>query len=298
MPTDEMWSGLDRAKGERGSMALGTTIGINLPRLARRAGPWREDVFLESAAQAVESAAEALVSIAAFQAEARGLHGSAASDRVSYGILPVGLLDALRILGDGIARADQGSRILGFLNEATQRMGAARGLDARLSIGCTTGDAEAAAVWFARCDARASGPGQPRLFSDLPRPEEERPRTYAASVGELTAKDDPRRIRERAEALGSLLCTIPSGALVPLGGTRELGAAAAVRVADFRENLARASRLSLDTENGLENSNLDPVAALLQNRARWPRLAAWARFVEVRSAATTPLAQAAETTLF
>ena len=298
------WSGLDRAEGERGSMALGAAVGINLPRLARRAGPWREDVFLEAAAEAVESAAEALVNISAFQAHARGLHGTAASDRISYGILPVGLVDALRILGDGIARADQGSRILGFLDEASQRMGAARGLDARLNVGLATDDAESAAVWFARCDARASGPGQPRLFSDLPRPEEDRPRAYRASVGELTARDDSLRIRERAEALGSLLCTVPSGALVPASGSGEPSAASAARTADFQEELARAGRAVggpasvAGAKNGPENLDLNPVEILLQKRARWPRLAAWARFAEVRAAATVPLTQAAETTLF
>ncbi len=310
------WSGLDRPQGERGSMALGSSVAINLPRLARRAGPWREDVFLEAAAEAVESAAEALVKIAAFQTHARGLHGTAASDRITYGVLPVGLVEALRILGDGIARADQGSRILGFLDEATQRMGVARGIDARLNVGCTTGDAEAAAVWFARCDSRASGPGQPRLFSDLPRPEEDRPKAYGASVGELTAKDDSRRIRERAEALGSLLCTVPSGALVPATGPRELTAVSAARTADFQEQLARAGRAvpkpvkggskratsgplsAVGAKNGPENQKLKPVDLLHQNRARWPRLAAWARFAEVRAAATVPLTQAAETTLF
>ncbi len=313
---DGTWSGLERPPGERGSMALGCSVAINLPRLARRAGPWREDVFLEAAAEAVESVAEALVNISAFQAHARGLHGTAASDRVSYGVLPVGLVDALRILGDGIARADQGSRILGFLDEATQRMGAARGLDARLSVGCTAGDAEAAAVWFARCDARASGPGQPRLFSDLPRPEEDRPRAYRATVGELTARDDPRRIRERAEGLGTLLCTVPSGALVPATGPRGDAASSAARLADFQELLARAAvpasgskarrpkgasqgkKALSQPENEAENLSLSPVEALHQNRARWPRLAAWARFAQVRSAGTAPLSQAAETTLF
>ena len=322
--SDGLWSGLDRGPGERGSMALGSSIAINLPRLARRAGPWREDVFLEAAAEAVESSLEALVNISAFQSHARGLHGTAASDRVAYGVLPVGLLDALRILGDGIARADQGSRILGFLDEAVQRMATARGLDARLSVGCPTDDAEAAALWFARCDARASGPGQPRLFSDLPRPEEERPRAYRAVVGELTARDDARRIWERAEALGALLCTVPSGALVPGKGLREAAAAPGARVADFQEVLARAARSSAGSaagsparssardsqgkmgsaspgngpENGSENPTHGPVETLLDNRSRRPRLAAWARFAAVRAAATAPLTEAVETTLF
>lgn len=309
------WSAVDRAASDRGAIAIGGSVGINLPRLARRAGPWREDSFLSAASEALDQAVEALEAISEFQTRARSFHGVAVSDRISHTLLPIGLLDALRILGDGIARADQGSRILGFLGEAAQRTGAARGLDARLGVGSTTSDAEDAARWFAECDAKQGGHGQPRLFSDLPRPEEDRPRAYRARVGELTAREDASRIRERAEALGTLLCTVPSGALVPDSVQRQGGAGEATLAADFMEVLARAPRALLGsssdgsrepraakgrrkTASNAENPDPLEPSVLLENRARWPRLAAWARFAEIRAAATVPLTSITETTLF
>mgnify|MGYP005991832587 CR=1 FL=1 len=322
------WSGVDRAANERGAVAIGASVGINLPRLARRAGPWREDSFLSAASEALDQAVEALEAIGEFQTRARSFHGVAVSDRISHTLLPIGLLDALRILGDGIARADQGSRILGFLGEAAQRTGAARGLDARLGVGSPTSDAADAGRWFAECDAKQGGHGQPRLFSDLPRPEEDRPRTYRASVGELTAREDASRIRERAEALGTLLCTVPSGALVPDTVQRQGGPGEAARAADFMEVLARAPRAQLHSASDSpsrstggssagspaggsrgrrggkksapspENQGSSDSDALMENRARWPRLAAWARFAEIRAAATVPLTSITETTLF
>ncbi|MFT6109020.1 MAG: hypothetical protein ACJA2W_001933, partial [Planctomycetota bacterium] len=85
--------------------------------------------------------------------------------------------------------------------------------------------------------------------------------------------------------------------------------------ADFMEVLARAPRALLGsssdgsrepraakgrrkTASNAENPDPLEPSVLLENRARWPRLAAWARFAEIRAAATVPLTSITETTLF
>ena len=64
--------GLARAARERGALALGGVVAINLPRLARRVGPWREDAFFEALASAVETALAALEELRRFQRLERG----------------------------------------------------------------------------------------------------------------------------------------------------------------------------------------------------------------------------------
>ncbi|MEM8712016.1 MAG: hypothetical protein AAGG01_13785, partial [Planctomycetota bacterium] len=321
--TESSWAGLERrARRERGPLAIGGTVALNLPRLARRAGPWREDVLLESLSSSLEFAVEALGSVADYQARARAQHGVSVADRLCHTVVPVGLLDALRILGDGIARADQGARLLGFLGEAAERLGGSRGLDVRLDAACIAGSADRAASWFAACDARQSGPGQPRLFSDLPTPEVERPLAYRASAGSLVAHRDEARVRARAEALGALFATVRAGALLPdraepgftQGGSQDAPRTATAAV-EFHAVRARSPRVGPedlpaavggsgapagDTRApGTEEIELAAAVSFLGPMApRWPRLAAWARFAEVRGSGQRPLDSGAETTLF
>ncbi len=122
-----------RLPRELGSLGCGGAASLNLSRLARQAGPWREDLFLESLAHLVEEAVEALASLARFQRDTRAARPKELRGRVAYALTPVGLGEAMRMLGDGELRADQGSRILGLMSEAARRFSAKRGISVHLS---------------------------------------------------------------------------------------------------------------------------------------------------------------------
>ena len=63
----------------------------------------------------------ALANLSRFQTRVGDAGPVALKSRTQYSITPVGLLEALRILGDGELRADQGARILGLMAEAAAR---------------------------------------------------------------------------------------------------------------------------------------------------------------------------------
>lgn len=116
--------GCRRGPRERGVLACGGAVALNLPRLARRAGPWRENRMLEELAGLVKAALEGARSVNAFQTRARhGGNGGFARMRTSFALAPIGLAEALFILGDGRIDPDQGARLLGFLTEAAHRYG-------------------------------------------------------------------------------------------------------------------------------------------------------------------------------
>jgi len=122
-----------RRKGrERGALACGASVSLNLPRLARAAGSWREERFLEQIVELLHKAVRALGNLAAFQAKMGDAGPVHLKSRTQYSVTPVGLLQALRILGDGELRADQGARILGLMAEAAARFGREQNLDVRL----------------------------------------------------------------------------------------------------------------------------------------------------------------------
>jgi hypothetical protein len=202
-----------RAK-DRAPLALGAAVALNLPRLARRAGPWREESLLTLVADAARAGIEGLVALDQHQREARSIHGEPVRERVTHGIVPVGLDEALRILGDGAVRPAQGARVLGLLADAAARFSEAQGLAVRVTA-LPLGEVSAR---FAALDALEKRAQQPRLFSDLPRPEDERNSRY--SIG----YDVPSLVPAHAGALGDasfgaelaeLLATLPSGALLP-----------------------------------------------------------------------------------
>lgn len=114
--------GCRRSARERGVLACGGAVALNLPRLARRAGPWRESRVLEELSSLVRAALEAARSLAAFQSRARHSgQGGFARMRTSFALSPVGLAEALFLLGDGRIDPDQGARLMGFLSEAARR---------------------------------------------------------------------------------------------------------------------------------------------------------------------------------
>jgi len=150
-----------RGSRERGALHCGGAVAINLPRAARRAGPWREDALFENVAQSLEFALDALTQLREFQ---RGTHAhrSERRGRVTYAVTPVGLREALRWLADGEIRADHAARLVAFLNEATQRFAREKNLDVVLSpfFG------ERAAARFADIDATLFQVAQPLLFEN------------------------------------------------------------------------------------------------------------------------------------
>lgn len=134
-PTGEQFIGPAgrRLPRELGGVCCGGAVSLNLARLAQNAGPWREDLFLEGLAHLIEQGVEALAALARFQREARATRPAEWRGRVAYAITPVGLAEALRLLGDGELRADQGARALGLLSEAARRFSSDRGLFVHLS---------------------------------------------------------------------------------------------------------------------------------------------------------------------
>ncbi|MDP6408760.1 MAG: hypothetical protein QGI46_05240, partial [Planctomycetota bacterium] len=154
--------GCRRRVRERGALACGGAVALNLPRLARAAGPWREDAMLESLAATVERAVDALARLAGFQREQCHARSGGARGRLSYALAPVGLLEALRLLGDGEPQPDQGARVLGLCAEAARRFGATRGLAVVLSpfFGARAG------ARFARLDAQRPRLVQSTLFGE------------------------------------------------------------------------------------------------------------------------------------
>lgn len=155
--------GCRRRGREQGALACGGTIALNLARVAHRAGPWREDLALEHLALLVEESIDTLAELARFQRDQRASRSGEARGRVAYALTPVGLREALRTLGDGELRPQQGARLLGFLSEAARRFSADRGL----SVTLTPFFGERAARRFARLDQKGIRSNQQLLFGDV-----------------------------------------------------------------------------------------------------------------------------------
>lgn len=257
---EERWAGpgCRRRKGERGALCCAGAVALNLPRLARQAGPWREDLLFEALAARLQSAVDALQALDAFQRRHPAARMEAVRERRAFAVVPVGLAGALRILGDGELRPGQGARLLGVLAEAARRFAEERGLGVVLSpfFGAAAG------AHFAAVDARIPRVSQPRLFDDLPAPERADDRPYGTGYALHPSLGTYPGAGQAAPgvALAEFLATVPSGALVPggvPGGVPGSGAASGAA------SSAGAGRPGRDGESH-------------------PRLAAWRRFHEHR----------------
>ncbi len=218
--------GCHRRRRERGPLAVASAVAINLPRLARLAGPWREERFLQLLLERVATAVEASGALARFQGEARQRHGELIASRAVHLLVPVGLHEALRILGDGAAKADQGAQVLGVLRDAGARLGRM----AELQVEVSGAFRRPAAERFAAADAPGEGPTQARLFEDMPRPEAERVEAYGGLVSGLGGTD-LQAVQEgpgRARGLATLFETSPAGGLFP--GTGDAGGPSAPEI--------------------------------------------------------------------
>lgn len=194
--------GCSRGAREHGALACGGAVALDLVREAERAGPWREELVLEALAARVEEAVELLAGLAAFQREHRAARSGEARGRVSYALTPVGLREALRILGDGELRAEQGARILGLVGEAARRFSAERGLCVTL----TPAFGEEAARRFARAEGPRARQGL--LFGGASFEHARRARyTPGYDLGEATGRPGTRE--------AALLSTVPSGIWTP-----------------------------------------------------------------------------------
>lgn len=205
---DEHWvaPGCRRRRRERGALACGGAVAINLPRLARQAGPWREELVQESLVARVQAALDALETLRDFQRDHAAARTGDLRERTSYVLTPVGLPEALRILADGEVRPEQGARLLGVLADATRRLADERGLAAVVSPLF----AERAAERMALLDASGPRATQPRLFADLPAPESEEGAAYSQGFDwPAAAAGSP------GEQRAALLATVRSGALFP-----------------------------------------------------------------------------------
>jgi hypothetical protein len=100
--------GCVRVGRERGAVLCAAAAALNLPRLAWRAGPWREDRLLEATAELVERTLAALTQLAAAQTTLRGQRLGELRARGMVALTPVGLREALQLLGDGEIRPEQG----------------------------------------------------------------------------------------------------------------------------------------------------------------------------------------------
>ncbi|MFN0008920.1 MAG: ATP cone domain-containing protein [Planctomycetota bacterium] len=195
--------GLVRRSSERGPIACGAALILDLPRLARRAGAWREDRLFESAAERIEAGIQGLLALRDFQREARDPKAPRA--RIEFALAPAGLSEALTLLGDGEQREEQAGRLLGFLAEAAERLGRAQGI----TLVATPAFAERAAARFARIDALEFRVHQPWLFGEAA--EVFQSRAYASG---LEAVFEP--------VLCALVGALPTGSLGPASVLAEI----------------------------------------------------------------------------
>jgi len=211
--------GCRRAARERGVLSCGGAATLNLPRLARRAGPWRESQMLEELSALVRAALEAARALTNFQRRSRYTgQGGFARMRSSFALSPIGLTEALFILGDGRVDPDQGARLLGFLSEAARRF--ARPGDPEIVVDPSFGERSAARLaWLdaqsLRGDPSRGALDQRELFEEA-----------LISDGGGTASP-PSAPYSRGFALGTasgwwpgeaearLVSPLPSGALYP-----------------------------------------------------------------------------------
>lgn len=156
--------GCHRRRREAGALAASGAVALNLPRLARRAGPWREEAFLGSLADLVRCAVEVLRRLHAFQT-AGGSPPAAVAARPSFALVPVGLREALRVLGDGEVDPERGARWIGLVAEAARRF-AGPGLPPIVASGFFGDESRARLAWLDRRERVAGEGGQRWLFAD------------------------------------------------------------------------------------------------------------------------------------
>ena len=201
--------GCRRGRREVGLLACGGAVALNLPRLARQAGPWREDLLFEALGARVQSALDGVEALDAFQRRHPAAREDGLRERRGFAVVPVGLSEALRILGDGVVRSAQGARLLGVMADTTRRFAEERGL----SVCVTSFFGEDARWAMAQADAKLPRASQPRLFADLPAPEAEGDRPYGSGFVALSPGSSLQDPTEDAGEQAIVCSTLRAGAL-------------------------------------------------------------------------------------
>ncbi len=198
-------AGLSRSTRERGALALRAVATLNLPRAARRAGPWREEALFEEVHRVLALALDAR---AALRELRRGASASGPRAKSLHAVVPVGLREAVAWIGDGQARPEAAARLLAFLAEAAQRLGQERGLAVALCGAYGERDARR----FAALDARRFQVVQPSLFQTAESARSDASYSHGFDVaGVLSAAFEGGGAR--TEDAVSVLSALPSGVL-------------------------------------------------------------------------------------
>jgi hypothetical protein len=201
--------GCRRGRREVGLLACGGAVALNLPRLARQAGPWREDLLFEALGARVQSALDGIEALDAFQRRHPAAREDGLRERRGFAVVPVGLSEALRILGDGVVRSAQGARLLGVMADTARRFADERGL----SVCVSSFFGEDARLSMAQADAKLPRASQPRLFADLPAPEADDDRPYGSGFVAQSAQSSLQDPSEDAGEQAIVCSTLRAGAL-------------------------------------------------------------------------------------
>lgn len=194
-----------RRARETGAVAVGGVVALNFARLARRAGPWREERLMDGLSDLLVDALGGLAALSEWQRGHIPQRVGGVRVRARYTVAPIGLAEGLALLSDGEAQPAQGARLLGVCAEAIRRFGMEHGVDTCM----VTGGAGEAAERFAALDALDRGAAQPVLFGgDADAAPVEMPLSTGFGGGLLAGGP---------VALAELLSTIRAGVLVEPG---------------------------------------------------------------------------------
>ena len=195
-----------RRARETGAITVGAVVALDFARLARRAGPWREESLLADMSDLLSDALGGLAAIAEWQRTHVSQRVAGLRVRVRYTVAPVGLAEGLASLSDGEARSDQGARLLGVCAEAVRRFGMEQGVDTCMVTGACAGAAER----FASIAAKERGTEQALLF--------DREESPGDKEGSLSLGYGGALLERGAASLAELLATIRAGVLIESTG--------------------------------------------------------------------------------
>jgi len=198
-------AGLSRGPRDRGALALRGVATLNLPRAARRAGPWREDALFEEVYRVLGLALDALAALRELRRVASATGPRAKS---LHAVVPVGLREAIAWIGDGQARPEAAARLVAFLGEAAQRLGQERGLSVSLCGPYGERDARR----FATLDARRFQVVQPNLFQTAESKRSDVEYSHGFDLAGLLAGTHDGG-GARVEDVATVLSALPSGVL-------------------------------------------------------------------------------------
>ncbi len=251
--------GCRRGPRERGVLSASGAVALNLPRIARSTGPWREEAFLAELYGLAKCAVEAARSLARFQEQTAAARPIPLLPRAGFALVPVGLDEALTLLGEGSADPEQGARILGLLSEVAERGPGPGGPS--FTVSPFFGDAARLRfAWLDEDERVRFRPRQPLLFG-MPGGDGEPSAASAYSIGFGLRHARPWA---SGEAEAECVRTLSSGALFP--PLRPAGSAAN-ESSLARFHAARAAQRLGPEHELLPMEQRDPQLRLLRDEA-------------------------------